>query len=68
MKEDNTNSSNKFTQVKTGYARAALLLMAVNLFMTGYVVTRLADYSSAEQEPVQAEETQTVATKSNGKS
>ncbi len=67
MKEDNTNS-NKFTQVRTGYARAAMLLMAVNLFMTGYVVTRLADYSSAEQEPAQTEKTQTVATKSNDES
>ena len=54
MKEDNTNS-NKFTQVRTGYARAAMLLMAVNLFMTGYVVTRLADYNSPEQEPAQTE-------------
>jgi hypothetical protein len=67
MKEDNTNS-NKFTQVKTGYARAALLLMAVNLFMTGYVVTSLANYNSTEQEPVQTEEAQTVATKSDDKS
>ena len=65
MKEDNTNS-NKFTQVRTGYARAAMLLMAVNLFMTGYVVTRLADYSSTEQEPVQTETP--VATTSENKS
>ena len=63
MKEDNTNSS-KFTQVKTVYARAALLLMAVNLFMTGYVVTRLAEYNQTEQEPAQTEEAQSVATKS----
>ena len=61
--KDNTNN-NKFTQVKTVYARAALLLMAVNLFMTGYVVTRLAEYNQTEQEPVQTEETQSVATKS----
>ena len=52
MKEDNTNS-NKFTQVRTGYARAAMLLMAVNLFMTGYVVTRLAQYTSEPQDPAQ---------------
>ena len=54
MKEDNTNS-NKFTQVRTGYARAAMLLMAVNLFMTGYVVTRLAQYTSETQEHAQTE-------------
>jgi hypothetical protein len=65
MKEDNTNSS-KFTQVKTVYARAALLLMAVNLFMTGYVVTRLADYNSTAQEPAQTETP--VATKSDNES
>ena len=65
MKEDNTNSS-KFTQVKTVYARAALLLMAVNLFMTGYVVTRLAEYSQQEQEPAQTETP--VATTSDDKS
>lgn len=65
MKEDNTNS-NKFTQVRTGYARAAMLLMAVNLFMTGYVVTRLADYNSPEQEPAQTETP--VATTSDNKS
>tara|TARA_Y100001938_G_C8049084_1_gene410611 strand:+ start:279 stop:479 length:201 start_codon:yes stop_codon:yes gene_type:complete len=66
MKEDNTNS-NKFTQVRTGYARAAMLLMAVNLFMTGYVVTRLADYNSPEQEPAQTKEVP-VATTSDNKS
>tara|TARA_Y100000593_G_scaffold51033_1_gene95940 strand:+ start:2234 stop:2431 length:198 start_codon:yes stop_codon:yes gene_type:complete len=65
MKEDNTNS-NKFTQVRTGYARAAMLLMAVNLFMTGYVVTRLAQYTSETQEPAQTETP--VATTSENKS
>ena len=60
MKEDNTNS-NKFTQVRTGYARAAMLLMAVNLFMTGYVVTRLAELSTPEQEPVQTESVTTTS-------
>ena len=65
MKEDNTNS-NKFTQVRTGYARAAMLLMAVNLFMTGYVVTRLAQYTSEAQEPAQTETP--VATTSDNQS
>ena len=65
MKEDNTNS-NKFTQVRTGYARAAMLLMAVNLFMTGYVVTLLAQYTSETQEPAQTETP--VATTSENKS
>jgi len=60
MKE-NSKNSNRFTQVKTVYARAALLLMAVNLFMTGYVVTRLAELSNPEQEPVQTESVTTTS-------
>ena len=60
MKDENKNN-NKFTQVKTVYARAALLLMAVNLFMTGYVVTRLAELSTPEQEPVQTESVTTIS-------
>jgi len=62
MKE-NSKNSNKFTEVKIVYARAAVLLLAVNLFMTGYVVTRLAELNQPEQEPVQTQ-TQTVATTS----
>ena len=60
MKE-NSKNSNKFTQVKTVYARAALLLMAVNLFMTGYVVTRLAELNNPTQEPVQTESVTTTS-------
>jgi len=29
----------KYTQVKTGYARAAVLLLAANFCLTGYVLT-----------------------------
>ncbi|MAH47204.1 hypothetical protein CMI37_15370 [Candidatus Pacearchaeota archaeon] len=31
----------KYTQVKTGYARAAVILLAVNFCLTGYVLTGL---------------------------
>ena len=33
-----SESSNKFTTVKTAYARAAVFLLAVNFCLTGYVV------------------------------
>ena len=35
--ETETNSS-QFTTVKTGYARIAVLLLAINFCLTGYVV------------------------------
>ena len=36
-KEQETNNS-QFTTVKTGYARIAVLLLAINFCLTGYVV------------------------------
>ena len=33
-----SESSNKFTTVKTAYARAAVFLLAINFCLTGYVV------------------------------
>ena len=36
-KETETNNS-QFTTVKTGYARVAVLLLAINFCLTGYVV------------------------------
>ena len=38
-----TNDS-KFTMVRTGYARAAILLLAVNFCFTAYAFMRLNDY------------------------
>jgi len=32
-------NENKYTQVKTVYARAAVILLAVNFCLTGYVMT-----------------------------
>jgi hypothetical protein len=40
MKEDN-NKSNTFTTVKTSYARAALVLLALNFCLTGYVILNM---------------------------
>jgi hypothetical protein len=35
---------NGFTMVRTGYARAAMLLLAVNLCFTAYAFSRLNEY------------------------
>lgn len=61
MSKDNEKDC-KFTTVRTGYARAAILLTAVNLLVTGYVVTKLAEL----QNPVQDHEKVTATvTESN---
>ena len=41
--------TNKMTQVNTTYARIVLILLAVNLLFTGYVVTRITSTSEAQQ-------------------
>ncbi len=40
---DKTESNNKLTTVKTVYARAAMLLLAINFCLTTYVVVNLND-------------------------
>ena len=50
-------STNKFTQVKTVYARAAILLLAINFCLTSYVVINLSK--------VQQEATSTAASTPN---
>jgi len=42
------------TQVNTTYARIVLILLAVNLLFTGYVVTRITSTSEAQQVTVPA--------------
>ena len=39
--------TNKMTEVNTTYARIVLILLAVNLLFTGYVVTKLTSTSEA---------------------
>ena len=57
--------TNKMTQVNTTYARIVLILLAVNLLFTGYVVTRITSTSEAQQvtvpAKVQADESQRTA-------
>ena len=60
-KETETND-NQFTTVKTGYARIAVLLLAINFCLTGYVVysmnstmqDQIDGVTGVEQEPVPA--------------
>lgn len=37
------------TEVRTGYARLALMLVLVNLFLTGYVVSRISTLEGEAQ-------------------
>jgi len=50
--------TNKMTQVNTTYARIVLILLAVNLLFTGYVVTRISSVSEAQQVPAKVEVTE----------
>ena len=47
MKKQTNKKTNEsgFTTIKTGYARAAILLLACNLCLTAYAFIRLNDYS-----------------------
>ena len=38
---DNNSKGNKFTTVKIGYARMALVLLAFNFCLTGYVIVNM---------------------------
>ena len=58
----------KYTQVKTGYARAAVLLLAANFCLTGYVLTGMmkiqgeqAESSQSSQSPSKAAGTSPTA-------
>ena len=55
MQETKTN---KMTSVNTTYARIVLILLAVNLLFTGYVVTRISSVSEAQQVPAKVEVTE----------
>jgi len=51
---------NKYTQVKTVYARAAVLLLAVNFCLTGYVLTSMMEIQG-EQEADSSQSTQVLS-------
>jgi hypothetical protein len=64
MKRTETETSNQFTTVKTAYARIAVLLLAINFCLTGYVVysmnstmqTQIDNVTGAVEQPQEARE------------
>ena len=54
LKSMQQTKTNKMTSVNTTYARIVLILLAVNLLFTGYVVTRITSTSEAQQVTVPA--------------
>jgi len=61
-KADSEANPSKFTTVKTAYARCAMILLALNMLLTGYIVTRLSETSNAAQETGATQSTQTTKT------
>ena len=56
---DTKENTSKMMTVKTGYARITLMLMAINLLMTGYAIAALANihettYGAQESAPALA--------------
>ena len=64
MKKKTTETNdNQFTTVKTGYARIAVLLLAINFCLTGYVVYSMTNTMQSQIDTVtggQTEETTTT--------
>ena len=46
--EPTTSSPSKYTEVKTGYARVAMSLLTVNLFLTGYCILQIGNYQGEQ--------------------
>ena len=61
MTDTTDNKSNMMT-VKTGYARAALMIMAANLCLTGYAIIALANLQFPPTEGEGIEPTTTTVT------
>jgi len=58
-KETETNDS-QFTTVKTGYARIAVLLLAINFCLTGYVVYSMTNTMQSQIDTVTGGQTEEV--------
>ena len=48
-KTPKTSTFEKVTEVRTGYARLALMLVLANLFLTGYVISKISTIESDAQ-------------------
>tara|TARA_B100000287_G_C20433646_1_gene702619 strand:- start:573 stop:845 length:273 start_codon:yes stop_codon:yes gene_type:complete len=62
-----TSTFEKVTEVRTGYARLALMLVLANLFLTGYVISKISTIESDTQAEInKQEETVTTSSESDG--
>lgn len=61
-KKTETNDS-QFTTVKTGYARIAVLLLAINFCLTGYVVYSMTNTMQSQIDTVTGGQTEETTTK-----
>ena len=66
-KSKKTSTLEKVTEVRTGYARLALMLVLANLFLTGYVISKISTIESDTQAEIdKQEETVTTSSESDG--
>ena len=66
-KTPKTSTFEKVTEVRTGYARLALMLVLANLFLTGYVISKISTIESdAQAEINEQKETLTTSSESDG--
>ena len=66
-KTSKTSTFEKVTEVRTGYARLALMLVLANLFLTGYVISKISTIESdAQAEINEQQETVTTSSESDG--
>ncbi len=64
MKKEKTETNdNQFTTVKTGYARIAVLLLAINFCLTGYVVYSMTNTMQSQIDTVTGGQTEETTTK-----
>lgn len=52
MTENTDNKSSQFTTVKTAYARVAVILLAINFCLTGYVVYSMNKTTQAQLDQI----------------
>ena len=57
MTENTDKKSNQFTTVKTAYARIAIILLAINFCLTGYVVYSMNKTTQAQLDSITARPT-----------
>ena len=55
MTEKQESKSNQFTTVKTAYARIAVILLAINFCLTGYVVYNINKTTQAQLDSISSQ-------------